>query len=75
MKAILEFELPEDQSQFNFATQGSEWWYVVWNMDRWLRGETKHAHDLMPEDEYLAYEKCREKLRELIDSQGLNLDQ
>ena len=25
MKAILEFELPEDQQEFNFATQGIDW--------------------------------------------------
>ena len=29
----------------------------------------------MSEDEYKAYERCRDQLRELIDSQGLNLDQ
>lgn len=75
MKAKLEFNLPEDQQEFNFATQGSNWWSVVWNMDSWLRANTKHAPDSMPEDEYKAYERCRDKLRELIDSQGLDIDQ
>ena len=75
MKATLKFNLPEDQNEFNFATQGSDWWNVCWLMDQWLRGNTKHAPDSMPEDEYKAYELCREKLRQLIDSQGLNLDQ
>ena len=75
MKATLTFNLPEEQSEFNFATQGSDWWSVCWEMDQWLRGNTKHASDSMPEDEYKAYERCRDQLRELIDSQGLNLDQ
>lgn len=75
MKAKLIFNLPKEQTEFNFATQGSDWWNVVWNMDSWLRGNTKHAPDSMPEDEYKAYERCRDKLRELIDSQGLDIDQ
>jgi hypothetical protein len=75
MKAKLEFNLPEDQQEFNFATQGSDWWNVCWNMDQWLRANTKHAPDLMPVDEYNAYERCREELRDLINSRGLNLDQ
>lgn len=75
MKAKLEFDLPEDQNEFNFATQGSDWFFVAWKMDSWLRGNTKHAPDSMPEDEYKAYERCRDKLSQLIDLQGLHLDQ
>ena len=75
MKAKLEFNLPEDEQEFNFANQGMDWYSVVWNMDQWLRGNTKHAPDSIPDDEYKAYERCRDHLRELIDLQGLNLDQ
>ena len=75
MKAKLEFNLPEDEQEFNFANQGMDWYSVVWNMDQWLRGNTKHAPDSMPDGEYKAYERCRDHLRELIDLQGLNLDQ
>ena len=75
MKATLEFNLPEDQQEFNFATQGSDWFFVAWKMDSWLRGNIKHAPDSMSDDEYKTYELCREKLRALIDDSGLNLDQ
>lgn len=37
MEAILKFQLPEEKSEFNFATQGSDWWNVCWEMDQWLR--------------------------------------
>ena len=75
MKATLEFNLPEEKSEFNFATQGSDWFFVVWKMDQWLRGSIKHAPDFMSDDEYKTYELCREKLRALINDSGLNLDQ
>ena len=75
MKATLEFNLPEEKSEFNFATQGSDWFFVAWKMDQWLRGNIKHAPNSMSDDEYRTYELCREKLRQLIDDSGLNLDQ
>ena len=74
MKATLEFNLPEDQIEFEFATNGSKWWKVCWDMEQWLRGNIKHAPDSMSDDEYKTYELCREKLRQLIEDKGLNLD-
>jgi len=75
MKAKLIFNLPEDSHEFDMATQGASMHSVLWNMDQWLRGNTKHAPDSMSDDEYKTYELCRKKLRELIDDSGLNLDQ
>lgn len=76
MKAKLEFNLPEDQQDFDFATQGSKWWNVCWDMDQWLRAQYKY----MPDEEYSAekydtYVKCRDKLLELISENNLNIDQ
>jgi hypothetical protein len=76
MEAILKFNLPEDQTEFHLATQGSDWWSVAWDMDQWLRSNTKYAPDSMSTDTYNAYQKCREELREIINNKGLllNLD-
>lgn len=76
MKAKLIFNLPEDKQDFDFATQGSDWWSVCWEMDQWLRAQYKY----MPDEEYSAdkyetYEKCREKLLEIISEHNLNIDQ
>lgn len=75
MKAILKFNLPDEQTEFKFATQGADWWMVAWDMDQWLRSQIKHPPDDMPPEEYEAYEKCREQLRELINERGLILNQ
>jgi hypothetical protein len=75
MKAILEFDLPEEKQDFDFATQGGDWWNVCWQMDQWLRGQTKHAPDNMSDDTYKTLEECRDKLRELITNNGLDIDQ
>lgn len=75
MKAILEFNLPEDKTDFELATQGNKWWLVAWDMDQWLRSQLKFPENMnLSDDGYEVLEKCREKLRELIDEYNLDLD-
>jgi len=45
MKAILEFNLPEDQPEFNNAIKGGGWKHVCWEMDQYLRKELKYNDD------------------------------
>tara|TARA_R110000868_G_scaffold9795_1_gene48205 strand:- start:7754 stop:7975 length:222 start_codon:yes stop_codon:yes gene_type:complete len=73
MKAIIEFELPEDQVEFEIATQGSAMHSVLWDMDQWLRGQTKYASDDISEDTYNAFKLCREHLRSLINENNINV--
>ena len=61
MKAILEFNLPEDQPEFNTALQGSDWKHVCWEMDQYLRKHLKYDDDLK-EDEVKMLQKVRDKL-------------
>ena len=73
MKVILEFNLPEEQSEYNFATQGSDWYFVVWKMEQWLRQQYKYMPDEeYNEDRYNAYVEAREKLFELMKENGVN---
>ena len=46
MKAILEFNLPEDKQEFNLATKASDWWYVCWQMDQYLRKRLKYDNGI-----------------------------
>ena len=42
MKAILEFNLPEDQERFDFAINGFNYYMALCEMDEWLRSEYKY---------------------------------
>jgi len=42
MKAILEFDLPEDQYEFDSAVNGCQWHNLVSDLDEKLRQELKH---------------------------------
>ena len=74
MKAILEFNLPEDDVEFQTANNAGKMKSVLWEMDNWLRAKIKHAPDTMSEDEYNAYKKCKEYLNELLNEEWLNID-
>jgi hypothetical protein len=74
MKAILEFNLPEDDFEFQTANNAGKMKSVLWEMDRWLRNNIKHAPDAMSEDEYKAYEKCKQYLNELLFSERIDID-
>ena len=44
MKAILEFDLPEEQYEFNSAVNGCQWNNLVSDVDEKLRQEIKHQN-------------------------------
>ena len=45
MKAILEFNLPEDQEQFNVAVKAMDWALLAWDIDQFIRNKIKFEQD------------------------------
>ena len=68
MKAILEFNLPEDEEQFNVASKGMEWALVVWDIDQLLRNKLKHG---APTHHVHLLEELRDTLNNLVEDKGL----
>ena len=74
MKAILEFNLPDDQQDFEMASNAMKFWSVLYELDQDLRAKTKYASDDLPQDKYDAYQEVRESLRELMSENNISLD-
>lgn len=74
MKAVLEFNLPEDQQEFELATKGMKFWSILWDLDQSLRSKTKYASDDLPQDKYDAYQEIRDELRELMSENMISFD-
>ena len=74
MKATLEFNLPNDQQEYDLANNGLNFWNVLWELDQELRTKTKYAADDLPQDKYDAYQEIRDFLRELMTENNINLD-
>ena len=73
MKAILEFNLPEDQPEFNNAIKGGDWKHVCWEMDQYLRRNTKYAPDDANEEALEALKKVREEFNRIMNENNLDL--
>jgi hypothetical protein len=74
MKATLEFNLADESREWDMAVNAGKMYIVLWDMDQWLRANTKYAPDDMSDDTYKAFEQCREKLRELMTESGIGFN-
>lgn len=76
-KAILEFDLnePEDVVAHKRAVKALDLCLVLWDMDQYLRAQTKYAPDSMPEEVYDALQAARDKLYEIKSEHSVSLDE
>ena len=72
-KAILEFNLPEEQYEFESAHNGSKFRCVLSELDTFLRNKIKYE-DLTGKDSYEELCKTREELHSLLCQFNINLD-
>jgi hypothetical protein len=73
MKAVLEFDLPEDNTDFKSAINGHKYKDAIWELDQLLRSEIKYKD--LSEDTYKAYKFCREELRKILAEDNLFIEQ
>ena len=45
MKALLEFNLPEDKEEFDTASKGMDWALLVLDIDQFIRNKIKYEQD------------------------------
>jgi hypothetical protein len=69
MKAILEFNLPEDQDQFEQASKGMDWALAMLDLDNWLRSKLKYEELDANVNEVLT--QCRDELHEFMQQRIL----
>ena len=67
MKATLEFNLPEDSSEFEIAARSMNWALVVWDLDSFLRNRIKY-------DDKEELQEVRDYLTFLLNDKNLSLE-
>ena len=55
------------------ALDGWKWKSAMWELDQWLRGEIKYNEKLSAERDD-AYQAVRDKIREILDDDNLNIE-
>ena len=74
MKAILEFDLPEEAFEFRRATNGNRWAQIVYGIDETLRQWNKYNENLTAEQKE-AYQKVRDLICTEMLENNLDFDQ
>ena len=72
MKATLEFNLPDDQHEFDMAVQGGKMYLALWDISRELR--TLWKYEELSEEEWKMVERIRDKFFEILDDHQIKLD-
>lgn len=75
-KAILEFDLnePDDVEAHKRAVKSLDMAIALWDIDQYLRAQTKYAPDSMPQEAYDALLEAREKFYQILNERGINMD-
>jgi len=71
MKAVLEFNLPEDSHEFEMSSNGVKAYCVLSGFDEFLRKKMKY-YDLTSE-QYEVYEECRNELRDMLSENNITI--
>ena len=61
MKAILEFDLPEEQEEYKMANKGSDYFHALWDIDQEIFRKRVKYDDTLSDKEYKLVEKMREE--------------
>jgi hypothetical protein len=77
MKAILEFDLNdnEDQAAHLRAIKSLDMALTLWDMEQYLRSETKYAPDSMSSEVYGKLQDVRLKLGEIMSKHSIDIDE
>ena len=67
MRAILEFNLPEDKDDYTFASRGGDYWRCLWDFSEWLWDEITH-------NDKFGYEPVYKMLHEIMSNNGCSLE-
>ena len=72
MKAILEFELPDDKVEFDAASKAMDWAILAWDLEQHIRNRLKYQTEkLNTSSAKEELELLRNELRDLMEESGL----
>ena len=71
-KIKMTFNLPEDQTEFDFAIQGSKMYSALWDISQELRAIWKYEE--LTDEEFKMVERIRNKFFEILEDHQITLD-
>ena len=73
-RVTIEFNLPDEQYDFEQTVNAGKYRTVLWDLDQFLRSKTKYASDDATEEQIAAYYELRDELHKLMEEYNITLD-
>ena len=74
MKAIIEFELPEDQEEYQMANNASKMYTALWDIRQLFRSTLKYNKTGLNDEQLEQWEAMRGEFFDILDNNDLKLD-
>lgn len=74
MKAIIEFELPEDQEEYQMANNASKMYMALWDIRQLFRSTLKYNTTGLNDEQLEQWEAMRGEFFDILDNNDLKLD-
>lgn len=71
-KVTIEFQLPEEQHEYEVASQSDKMQSFIWDFSQHLRSWYKYGHQFKDADD--AVDKIREEFYRLLNDNQVNID-
>lgn len=72
-KAILEFDLPDESTEFKMASTAMDMWCAMWDFSQWMRSQWKYVeHEHSETMDFI--DECRQQFYTCLEDHGVNLD-
>jgi len=72
MKATLEFNIPEDNEEFNRAVKAADYYVCIFDLFQYLKREMKYNEQLS-DIERSTFERIREEFNEILTENGIEI--
>ena len=74
MKAILEFELPEDQQEYEMTVDATKMYSALWDIKQLIRSKLKYNSDSLTDIELRQWEIIQDEFYCILNDQNIQLD-
>ena len=74
MKAIIEFEFPDDQEQYQMANDASKMYLALWDIKQLLRSKLKYNPDGLNDEQLTQWEIMQGEFFDILDNNDFKLD-
>jgi hypothetical protein len=74
MKAMIEFELPKDQEEYEMANNANKMYMALWEIRQLFRSKLKYNTTGLNDEQLEQWETMRGEFFEILDNNDLKLD-